>query len=107
MCLNLKMMISAYYLSFSSTSARVQQSTMPSVRSRNLTDGSRTYSQLPLRRMDETLSSSVHSKNQNSSPLLDRLGTTINDFQATSMNAFLEVPVFRNSTYLTVEETNV
>ena len=80
---------------------------MPSVSYRNFTDGSTTYSPLALRKMDQTLPSSIHSKNQNSSPLLGRLGTTINDFQTTSRNAFLEVPVFRNSTYLTVEETNV
>ena len=80
---------------------------MPSVRSRNFTDGSRAHSPLALRKMDQTLPISIHSKDQNSSPLLDRLGTTLNNFQATSMNAFLEVPIFRNLTYLTVEETNV
>ena len=92
---------------FSFTSVRVQQSTMPSVRSRNFTDVSRTYSPLALRRLDQTLPSSLHSKNQISSPLLDRLGTTQNDFQIASRNAFLEIPVFRNTTYFTVEETNV
>ena len=80
---------------------------MPSVRSRNFTGGSRTYSPLELRKMDRMLPSSINSKNQNSSPLLDRLGTTENDFKTTSRNAFLEIPVFGNSTYFTVEETNV